>query len=222
MSGTYVNVFTTDHPLACGGKVGEHRVVLYEKIGPGTHHCHWCGIDVVWVAGSGARSSLAAGTQRLIAAHLDGDRANNAPENVVASCTACSSLRQRAPRRILRAELWRTEARGASWFQLTLECGHAVVRKYGRQKRRACCGICAGVEEPKPPEKRVGLGDAATRAVVPDGGYKFTGTNRRVRKELSYEATPRGGYVSTYLLECGHEVRRNGRDKLWCRCAECG
>lgn len=37
------------HPLAGGsGGLAEHRKVLYEKIGPGEHSCHWCGKSLGW------------------------------------------------------------------------------------------------------------------------------------------------------------------------------
>src|SRR5689334_2898842 len=38
-----MKVYRKDHPLADGqGRVSLYRCVLYDKIGPGTHPCHWC------------------------------------------------------------------------------------------------------------------------------------------------------------------------------------
>lgn len=73
-----------EHPLArIGGLLGEHRKVLYEKIGPGPHYCHWgCGKLLDW-GGSGG----------IIADHLDGDKLNNAPGNLVPSCSPCNTGR---------------------------------------------------------------------------------------------------------------------------------
>lgn len=41
------------HPLATNGSVREHRAVLFDKIGPGMHSCHWCAKPVTW-GGRGA------------------------------------------------------------------------------------------------------------------------------------------------------------------------
>lgn len=76
----YVEVKKTGHPLARAGWVAEHRMVLFDAIGPGPHLCHWCGCEVVW-------------GKNLHADHLDHARANNTPENLVAACGACNSTR---------------------------------------------------------------------------------------------------------------------------------
>lgn len=69
------------HPLADRvGRVAEHRRVLYDAIGPGPHPCHWgCGKVLGWGGVSG-----------LNADHLDGDRLNNALDNLVPSCGPCN------------------------------------------------------------------------------------------------------------------------------------
>lgn len=72
------------HPLSrSGGLLGEHREVLYDKIGPGPHPCHWCGKLLDW-----------GGLGGIIADHLDGDRINNDPENLVPSCSPCNTGRE--------------------------------------------------------------------------------------------------------------------------------
>lgn len=77
-----------EHPLARQqGKVLEHRVVLYARIGEGAHPCHWCGKSLTWVG----RPS-----ERIAADHLDGDRLNNRPDNLVPACLHCNTTRAAA------------------------------------------------------------------------------------------------------------------------------
>jgi len=70
-----------DHPVTTdSGKLAEHRRVLYDKIGPGPHECHWgCGRLLEW-----------GGRDGICADHLDADRSNNDPENLVPSCVVCN------------------------------------------------------------------------------------------------------------------------------------
>jgi hypothetical protein len=78
------------HPLSDrNGYVGEHRAVLYDRIGPGPHHCHWCGTEVNWMPGSGARRGA------LVVDHLDNDAFNNADANLVPACQPCNGTRGR-------------------------------------------------------------------------------------------------------------------------------
>jgi len=75
-----------EHPLATAqGKVLEHRAVLYERIGEGGHPCHWCKAIVTWGEASAA--------SRLNVDHLDGDKLNNDPANLVPSCMDCNTKR---------------------------------------------------------------------------------------------------------------------------------
>ncbi len=67
--------------------LGEHRVVLYEKVGPGSHPCHWCAQPVHWLPEPGQ--------VRLVTDHLDGDVRNNDPANLVPSCSGCNANRDR-------------------------------------------------------------------------------------------------------------------------------
>lgn len=75
------------HPLAdVSGKVYEHRAILWEKLGrPSVSQCHYCGTDVYWF------STIHA--ERASCDHVDFDRANNDPGNLVVSCIACNSRR---------------------------------------------------------------------------------------------------------------------------------
>lgn len=74
------------HPLTVGqGRtLGVHKLALWEKIGPGTHPCHYCAVPVTWRA----RESGA----RLTVEHLDRDRLNNNPANLVPCCYRCNNL----------------------------------------------------------------------------------------------------------------------------------
>ena len=47
----YRKIKAVGHPLAqADGQAYTHRIVLFEKIGPGVHACHWCGREVEWNA----------------------------------------------------------------------------------------------------------------------------------------------------------------------------
>jgi hypothetical protein len=75
------------HPLATSdGHVAEHRFVLYEKIGPGEHPCHWCGKMLRWTPGEQLPDSITPD-------HLDSIKRNNVPDNLVPSCQKCNSSR---------------------------------------------------------------------------------------------------------------------------------
>jgi hypothetical protein len=77
----YVVRYAPEHPLASDtGLVPEHRMVLYDVLGPGPHPCHWCGAPHNW--------------SDLHADHLNFDRQDNRPANLVAACFACNSGRR--------------------------------------------------------------------------------------------------------------------------------
>lgn len=78
------------HPLAqvsSGEWVYEHRVVLYEAIGPGAHSCHWCGTEVTW------HRTYPQDANALVVDHVDENRVNNNPANLVPSCGPCNFQR---------------------------------------------------------------------------------------------------------------------------------
>lgn len=76
------------HPLApTSGTVAECRLVLFDKIGPGAHPCHWCKETVRWLPGAGNSAGA------LLADHLDWDQQNNTAANLVPSCHICNSHR---------------------------------------------------------------------------------------------------------------------------------
>lgn len=73
------------HPLTnASGWVYEHRAVLFAAIGPGAHPCHWCGDVVSW------ERSYPEHADGLTVDHIDEDKANNDPANLVASCARCN------------------------------------------------------------------------------------------------------------------------------------
>lgn len=78
---------THGHPLATARnrRIPEHRLLLWEKIGPGPHRCHRCGRWVNWSPGAGT----AAGS--LVVDHRDRDKHNNDPSNLVPSCQSCNN-----------------------------------------------------------------------------------------------------------------------------------
>ncbi len=68
------------HPLATkAGYVYEHRHVAYEKYGSGQQTCHWCQCKLSW--------------SEVDVDHVDWERSNNAPDNLVTSCAGCSGHR---------------------------------------------------------------------------------------------------------------------------------
>ncbi len=85
-SSGYIIIGNSHHPLAVNGHVYEHRQVLFDSIGAGTHPCHWCAAQVNWVKGSCVRGSL-------VADHLDGDKTNNSISNLVPACNRCNTSR---------------------------------------------------------------------------------------------------------------------------------
>jgi hypothetical protein len=87
-SSGYRQVTRYGHALAGDqGWVSEHRVVLYEKVGPGPQVCHWCGVGLVWRQRDSRSGSVTAD-------HLDFDRLNNVPDNLVVSCRRCNANRR--------------------------------------------------------------------------------------------------------------------------------
>lgn len=98
---SYTKLYSPGHPLADErGAIGEHRAVLFAKLGPGRHPCHWCGTIVEWRP---VGAALEQGSLR--ADHLDGDRRNNDPANLVPSCNGCN-VRRGKQDRIIEGELF--------------------------------------------------------------------------------------------------------------------
>jgi hypothetical protein len=84
---TYISEYNPQHPLASRqGKVYVHRRVLYGMIGDGPHECHWCRCKVNWSLVMGAPDYLQVD-------HLDENKRNNKPENLVPACGRCNPTR---------------------------------------------------------------------------------------------------------------------------------
>jgi hypothetical protein len=106
-SSGYRLITAPDHPLANPrGRVYEHRQVLYDRIGPGVHLCHWCRQRVAWLRCPGAC--------RLYVDHLNDIRDDNRPENLVPACNYCNTARGVRPN-------WLTHCKaGHRWTPETL------------------------------------------------------------------------------------------------------
>jgi hypothetical protein len=88
----YVNAHGYVTLTVKGQKVPKHRVVLYQKIGGGKHSCYHCGKTVTWNAHHSTDPDIA-----LVADHLDSDKLNNDPDNLVPSCNYCNATRTNQP-----------------------------------------------------------------------------------------------------------------------------
>lgn len=86
----YKIITVPGHPLANARGTLEHRVVLYDAIGPGEHSCHWCGTLVTWDI------TTPADPRSLVVDHVDFDKLNNDPGNLVPACRGCNIARTRA------------------------------------------------------------------------------------------------------------------------------
>lgn len=106
------------HPLAFKGRyIPAARLILWEKIGPGEHPCHYCGTIVAWLPGA----ATAAGA--LVADHKDRDGMNDDPDNLVPACQTCNIFNSE---RVVRDD------------EVFLTRGHTRLR--GVQRRCEDCG----------------------------------------------------------------------------------
>ena len=76
----YVKLLIPGHPLAdSDGLVMEHRKVMYDMLGPGPQTCFWCGVTLEW--------------PKAVVDHLNEDKQDNRPENLVVACNNCNRAR---------------------------------------------------------------------------------------------------------------------------------
>lgn len=79
-SGGYLLVKAKGHPRSIDGRRAyAHRVAFSDANGEGPFKCHWCGVTVTWAD--------------MHVDHLDDDKHNNDPRNLVASCPVCNQQR---------------------------------------------------------------------------------------------------------------------------------
>ena len=75
----YKRVSARGHPLAGrDGRVLEHRLVLYDRLGPGPHPCARCGRSLEW--------------RQLDVDHVNADPSDNRPENLQPCCAKCNRI----------------------------------------------------------------------------------------------------------------------------------
>lgn len=90
-TGRRVALYRPGHPIAgSDGRVLIYRYNLFEKIGDGTHACHWCAASVTWNARARKGSHQ---TGDLVVDHLDSNPRNNEVANLVPACQRCNGLR---------------------------------------------------------------------------------------------------------------------------------
>lgn len=90
-NGEYMRIVNAHgHTLATSlGRIPYHRFVLYEALGqPVASKCHWCGYVLPWKTGL-----IGAYTHVVNADHLNADKSNNEPGNLVPACYWCNANR---------------------------------------------------------------------------------------------------------------------------------
>lgn len=76
----YIEILKPDHPLSNNhGRVFEHRLIMFEKLGGDDQCCEWCGKRLSWT--------------EIIIDHLNEIKDDNRIENLVVSCNNCNRAR---------------------------------------------------------------------------------------------------------------------------------
>lgn len=127
----YRRIKDPTHPLAVSnGWVAEHRAVLYSKIGPGRHPCHWCQKQITWRRGRAVKDGITAD-------HIDFNILNNDPGNIVASCHSCNVKRSRINVREEELYVVRPNGRKArAVWRTCYACGSSFLMDAGALKRK--------------------------------------------------------------------------------------
>lgn len=195
MNGRYVIRTEPTHPLSTkNGSIFEHRMVLYDAIGPGTHLCHWCGKQVTWHV----RQQSGVYSGDLVVDHLDGNTVNNALTNLVPSCTQCN-IRRNSTHTIQQAEQYVLRPSGSK--ARASECVCAVCNttflrinsSIVRDKLQYCSKTCANAalkklrthckhgHELTPENTYIYKGNARCRLCIYNHGNKYNATHRAER-----------------------------------------
>jgi 5-methylcytosine-specific restriction endonuclease McrA len=133
-----MKVLPPDHPLRVNAvAVPEHRVILWNRYGPGTHSCHRCGKSVTWF---GRPAS-----ELIVTDHLDQNSKNNDPENLAISCQRCNTMNTK--RNVQDDELFIVRKDGTRLRAIQVDCafcGAAVLipKCYDPTTRRYCDRRC--------------------------------------------------------------------------------
>lgn len=76
----YIKVLRHGHPMAdAKGHVFEHRLVAFEEANGACPSCFWCGCRLEW--------------ESAVVDHLNEDKQDNKPTNLVVSCNDCNRAR---------------------------------------------------------------------------------------------------------------------------------
>lgn len=139
MPAAYKYIQNRHHPLSPpSGRIPEHRVILYAKLGPGRQKCYWCGRHLTWAKGDGT----------VTTDHVDGNTRNNDPENLVPSCHGCHVERSRDPRFESTPFIVEQGVRQAVTERVCLTCTKKFLiatkhlRRTTRQQGRYCSKPC--------------------------------------------------------------------------------
>jgi len=118
----YVRIKLPDHPFAASGWVREHIAVLLAEIGLEGAPCHYCGRDLDWGAD-------------LHVDHLNRDRQDNRPENLVPSCLGCNNGNQAPGMRRWCGPRWNRDTEPKYWKRCEV-CGG----KFGTNRKHRATG----------------------------------------------------------------------------------
>jgi endogenous inhibitor of DNA gyrase (YacG/DUF329 family) len=217
MSAEYADVnVPLGHPLLPSGstyaRIKEHRLVLWKKIGPGTHPCHYCSQPVTWSPGRKTRRGA------LVVDHVDYNKRNNAPDNLVPSCHPCNTRRKGNKRR---------EPSGRRMTEIRCEeCLNLVVVVANKNRtQRFCSRVCLGRNVRRQTVLR--RGGVHTSRSIAEGELFVYGTHGRTRAKRKVCETCGADYLVANAAAakrrfcsppCRYKMERLVRSNLAGRC----